>query len=125
MNKTSYMTQEGKKVIVPWEEYQRLSTAMDDVVRAREELAKDSKERGFYVDTTMIFTDYGTVCSPLYRTKNLINIVSKDEVLEAAQKEIDRLSTLAESLSRQLDEKERTIERLKSRRLLARIFNIK
>ena len=73
----------------------------------------------------MIFTNYGTVCSSLHQTKNLINIVSKDEVLEAAQKEIDRLSALAESLSGQLDEKERTIERLKCIRLIARIFNIK
>jgi hypothetical protein len=113
------MEQEEKKVILPWDEYQELLKEGEALEIAKEELEKDCKERGLYVEFNAYF--YEQFYSLLEKCINpRLSIVSKDAVLEAAAKEIDRLSNLAKSIE---EEKNEEIARLKNRNLWERIFN--
>ena len=113
------MEQEKKKVILPWDEYQELLKEGEALKLAKEELEKDCKERGLYVQYNAYFYEQ---FYPLLekRISPRLNIVSKDAVLGAAAKEIDRLSNLAKSIE---EEKNKEIARLKNRKLWERIIN--
>ena len=117
------MEQEEKKVILPWDEYQGLLKDSEALIDAKEELRKDCKERGFYVETKLVFYNGSFYEGPLQDLNPRLSITSKDETLEAAQEEIERLSKNAKRLSEQLEEKERAIEHLKCRNLWKRILN--
>lgn len=113
------MEQDGKKVLVPWDEYQELLMEGEALKLAKEELEKDCKERGLYVQYSLYF--YEELYPLLEKRINpRLSIVSKDAVLEAAAKEIDRLSNLAKSIE---EEKNEEIARLKNRNLWQRIIN--
>lgn len=104
---------EENKVILPMSEYEELKRCREDMRAAIEELKKDCKERGFYVEYKLIFNDYRNPC-PFDVSR--INIISKDDVLNAAADEIERLS-------RGIKEKDDEINRLLGRSLWRRILN--
>jgi len=123
------MEQDEKKVLVPWDEYQELLKEGEALKIAKEELEKDCKERGLYVQYNVYFYEqlYPLLekhINPLLEKyiNPRLSIVSKDAVLEAAAKEIDRLSNLTKSIEK---EKNEEIARLKNRSLWERIFNKK
>ena len=113
------MEDNTKKVILSWDEYQDLLKDGEALKLAKEELEKDCKERGLYVENIAYF--YGEFYPlPEKRLNPRLNIYSKDTVLEAAAKEMDRISNLAKSIE---EEKNKEIARLKNRNLWQRIFN--
>lgn len=112
------MEQDGKKVLVPWDEYQDLLKDSEALKEAKEELKRDCKERGLYVETTLYWPRYDSFDERLLRSR--LDIFCKDEVLELAQKEMDRISLAAKDM---VEEKERTIDRLLKRNLWQRIIN--
>ena len=116
-------TTEEKKVLVPWDEYQGLLKDGEALKDAREELKKDCKERGLYVETKLTIYYGNFLDGPLQDINSRLSIVSKDEVLKAAQEEIDRITLIAKNLKEQVEEMEKTIDRLMKRNLWQKIFN--
>lgn len=112
------MEDNTKKVILSWDEYQDLLKDGEALKLAKEELEKDCKERGLYVENIMYFYEQLTFFERSINPR--LNIYSKDTVLEIAANEIDRLSNLVKSI---VEEKNKEIARLKSRNLWQRIFN--
>ena len=119
------MEQDKKKVLVPWDEYQELLKDGEALKEAREELKKDCKERGLYVETKLVVYSGGLFDGPLQDIDPRINIASKDEVLKAAQEEMDKIALQAKYLDGRVKELEKTIDHLKNRNLWGRIFNKK
>ena len=117
------MEQEEKKVILPWDEYQGLLKDGDALKEVREELKKDCEERGLYVETKTVFYQGGFFDGPLQDLNPRISIASKDEVLKAAQEEIDRMTLVAKNLNGQVKEMEKTVNHLMKRNLWQRIIN--
>lgn len=114
------MEQEGKKVILPWDEYQGLLDDREALKEAREELRKDCKERGLYVETKIIFDKDNLLSDPLVCVSPRTNIISKDEALKVAQQEVDRIARSAKTI---IEAQNRRINRLINRNLWNRIFN--
>lgn len=119
------MEQEGKKVILPWDEYQGLLKDSETLKEAREELKRDCEERGLYVETKFVVYYGGFHDGPLQDINPRLGIASKDETLKAAQEEIDRMALVAKNLKERVEEMEKTIDRLTNRNLWQRIFNKK
>ena len=119
------MGQEEKKVILPWDEYQDLLKDGKALEVVREELKKDCKERGLYVETKAAVYSGGFYDGPLQDINPRINIASKDETLKAAQDEIDRMALVAKNFKERVNQLEKTVNRLKNRNLWDRIFNKK
>lgn len=114
------MEQEEKKVILPWDEYQELLDDRKALKEAREELKKDCKERGLYMETKIIFDKDGFLNNPLECVSPRTNIISKDEALKAAQKEVDRIAHSAKTI---IEAQDKRINRLINRNLWNRIIN--
>lgn len=115
---------EQKKVLVPWDEYQGLLKDSEALKKAREELKKDCKERGTYIEykiylSTENLIGISHICSDIPR----LSIISKEESLKKAQNEIDRLSKMVKNIKDIAEQHEKTIDRLRNRNLLERIFN--
>lgn len=110
------MEQDGKKVILPWEEYQGLLDDREALKEAREELKKDCKERGLYVVNQVVFSSLYDIWPTDEYLSPRLSLISRETALQAAQKEIDRLSVAAKDL---LDEN----RRLRGRNLWQRIIN--
>lgn len=117
--KKKYMEEkEQKKVLVPWDEYQELLKDSKDLKEAIEELKKDCKERGTYIEYK-IYLGISHICSDIPR----LSIISKEESLKKAQNEIDRLSAMVKNFKDIAEQHEKTIDRLRNRNLWERIFN--
>ena len=115
---------EQKKVIVPWEEYQGLLKDSESLKEAREELKKDCKERGTYMEYKIFLSaDNLTGISHVLEDSARISIISKEESLKKAQDEIDRLLALVKNVKDIAEQHEKTIDRLRNRNLWERIFN--
>ncbi len=119
------MEQDGKKVILPWDEYQGLLKDSEALKEAREELKRDCEERGLYVETKFVVYQGGFFDGPLQDINPLLGIASKDETLKAAQEEIDRMALVAKNFKEQVEEMKKTIDCLTKRNLWQRIFNKK
>ena len=119
------MEQEKKKVILPWDEYQELLEDGKALKVVREELKKDCEERGLYVETKTVVYYGGFYDGPLQDIDPRISIASKDEVLKAAQEEIDKIALQAKYLDGRVKELEKTVDHLMKRNLWQRIFNKK
>lgn len=119
------MEQEEKKVILPWDEYQGLLKDGEALKEARKELKRDCEERGLYVETKVVVYSGGFYDGPLQDIDPRISIASKDEVLKAAQEEIDKIALQAKYLDGRVKELEKTIDHLTKRNLWQRIFNKK
>ncbi len=117
------MEQEGKKVILPWDEYQGLIKDSEALKDAREELKRDCKERGLYVEAKAVVYSGGFFDGPLQDIDPRISIASKDEVLKAAQEEMDKIALQAKYLDGRVKELEKTVVHLTKRNLWQRIFN--
>ena len=119
------MEQEEKKVILPWDEYQGLLKDGEALKEVREELKRDCEERGLYVETKVVVYSGGFFDGPLQDIDPRISIASKDEVLKAAQEEIDKIALQAKYLDERVKQLEKTVDHLKNRNILDRIFNKK
>jgi hypothetical protein len=119
------MEQEEKKVILPWDEYQGLLKDSEALKEAREELKKDCKERGLYVETKAVVYSGGFFDGPLQDIDPRISIAGKDEVLKAAQEEMDKIALQAKYLDGRVKELEKTVVHLTKRNLWQRIINKK
>lgn len=117
------MEKEGKKVILPLDEYQGLLKDSEALKEAREELKRDCEERGLYVETNLVVYSGSFFEGPLQDINPRLNIASKDEVLKAAQEEIDKIALLAKYLDRRVKELKEDIDRLTKRNLWQRIIN--
>ena len=117
-----------KTVTLPIEEYNELLRDQEDKNRLMRELEADAKERGFYVryitqcwrknDKYEWAADYEFV-----QDKNTIEIISKDKVLADAQKEIDRLTEVAQTLVCKNKSLTDAYDKLKNRGFFARLMN--
>jgi hypothetical protein len=119
------MEQDEKKVILPWDEYQRLLKDGEALKEVREELKRDCEERGLYVETKVVVYSGGFYDGPLQDIDPRISIASKDEVLKAAQEEMDKIALQAKYLDGRVKQLEKTVDHLKNRNLWDRIFNKK
>lgn len=119
------MEQDEKKVLVPWDEYQGLLKDSEALKEVREELKRDCEERGLYVETKLVIYSGDFFDGPLQDINPRISIASKDEVLKAAQEEMDKIALQAKYLDGRVKELEKTIDHLKNRNLWERIFNKK
>ena len=119
-----------RTVTLPIEEYNDLLQDQKDKKTLMEQLAADDEERGFLVrkvthvykidlDGAIPVEDYH-----YFPERNLLEIISKDEVLAEAQKENDRLSEVCEMYAEAKKKLEIENERLKSRGFFARLFNL-
>ena len=116
-----------KTVTLPIEEYEQLVQDQKDKQRLMRELEADVKERGFFVR-------YITQCwrkknkfgweddYEMVQDKNTIEIVSKDKVLADAQKEIDRLTEVAQTLACKNDTLTEAYDKLRNRGFWKRLF---
>lgn len=117
-----------KTVTLPIEEYEELVQDRKDKQRLMQELEADAKDRGFFVqlmnhvwekkDGGGLYEGYHYVTE-----KNTLKIVSKDKVLADAQKEIDRLTEVAQTLACRNETLNEAYDRLKSRGFFARLMN--
>ena len=117
-----------KTVTLPIEEYEELVQDQKDKRRLMEEMEANAKDRGFFVQ-------YITQCwekekkagwlkgYEMIREKNVLKIITKEEVMADAQKEIDRLSAFCEELVAKVDKLTQENNKLKSRGFFARLFN--
>ena len=119
------MEQDEKKVLVPWDEYQGLLKDGEALKEAREELMRDCEERGLYVERKVVVYSGGLFDGPLQDINPRLSIASKEEVLKAAQEEMDKIALQAKYLDGRVKELEKAIDRLKNRNLWDRIFNKK
>lgn len=118
-----------KKVLIPLDEYEELVRTKEDFKKLREEFEKDCEERGLYVKHELVFRPsilFG--CSTTEEVvKELaprLTIYTKDEVLQEAQKEMERISSLSEAFVRdKSEEAEAEVARIKKRNLWQRIWN--
>ena len=118
-----------KKVLIPLDEYEELVRTKEDFKMLREEFEKDCEERGLYVKHELVFRPsilFG--CSTTEEVvKELaprLTIYTKDEVLQEAQKEMERISSLSEAFVRdKSEEAEAEVARIKKRNLWQRIWN--
>lgn len=116
---------EQKRVLVPWDEYQELLKDSEALKEAKEELKRDCEERGLFVETKLTIYYGNFLDGPLQDINPHLSIASKDKTLKAAQEEIDRMALVAKNLKEQVEEMEKTIDRLTKRNLWQRIFNKK
>ena len=121
-----------KKALIPLDEYEELVRTKEDFKKLREEFEKDCKERGFYVKHELVFRPSILLgCSTTEEVvKELaprLTICTKDEVLQEAQKEMERISSLSEAFARdkseEADKAEAEVARIKKRNLWQRIWN--
>jgi len=117
-----------RTVTLPIEEYNDLLKDQADKKRLLEVLAKDAKDRGFLVQQIVHMwrrhadgweSEYENV-----REKETIRIISRDEVLADAQKEIERLSLLCQEYSAKIARLANENFDLRHRGFFARLFNI-
>ena len=100
----------------------------EDKHRLMRELEADAKDRGFFVRyiTQCWRKDNKFGCEADYemiQDKNTIEIVSKDKVLADAQKEIDRLTDVAQTLACKNETLTNAYDKLKNRGFFARLMN--
>ena len=117
------MESDGKKVILPWEEYQGLLDDREALKEAREELRKDCEERGLYVETKFVVYSGVFFDGPLQDINPRLGIASKDEAFKAAQEEIDKIALQAKYLDGRVKQLEKTVNRLTKRNLWQRVIN--
>ena len=117
------MEQDKKKVLVPWDEYQGLLEDGKALEVVREELKKDCEERGLYVETKLVVYSGDFFDGPLQDINPRISIASKDEVLKAAQEEMDKIALQAKYLDGRVKQLEKTVDHLTKRNLWQRIIN--
>lgn len=115
-----------KTVTLPIEEYNELVQDQKDKQRLMRELEADAKERGFFVKKVQHMYEmkiYGCTHYAEIEEKGRLMIISKDDVLADAQKEIDRLSAFSEKLAAKVDKLTKENVRLKCRGFWKRLFN--
>lgn len=119
-----------RTVTLPFEEYNDLLKDQQDKQKLMEQLAAEAKDKGFLVQqiTSVCKKDADGDWIEDYKyltEKSTLKIFSQEEVLKAAQEEIDRLSAISYKFARMVDYLTDEIDRLKHRGLFARLFNLK
>lgn len=117
------MEQDGKKVILPLDEYQGLLKDSEALKEVREELKRYCEERGLYVERKLVIYSGVFFDGPLQDINPRLNIASKDEVFKAAQEEMDKIALQAKYLDGRVKELKEDIDHLTKRNLWQRIIN--
>ena len=115
-----------KKVLISLAEYEELVQTKEDFKKLREEFEKDCKKRGLYVKHELVFRPsiiFGcsTTDEVVKELAPRLTIYTKDEALQEAQKEMERISA---TYNNALLEKDKEIEKIMNRSLFERIFNV-
>lgn len=116
-----------KAVTLSLEEYNELLQDQKDKQRLIEEREKEASEKGYLVIKNLIFSseDIARYDRLLYYNGgNNIEIYTKDEVVEAANKEVQAAIESFHNIREKCDKLEKEYKALKKRNLLQRIFNI-
>ena len=116
------MEQDKKKVLVPWDEYQGLLKDSEALKEVREELKRDCEERGLYVESKLVVYSGCFFDGPLQDINPRISIASKDEVLKAAQEEMDKIALQAKYLDGRVKELKDDKNSITKRNQWQRIF---
>ena len=98
----------------------------EDMKRLKRELEADTKERGFYVQQMTHMYDkkiYGYEHFAEIEEKSRVMIISKDDVLDQAQKELLRLEKMCEEQSAKIKKLTRENNALRCRGFFARLLN--
>lgn len=87
---------DDKKVLIPLEEYNSLLEDKEAYRKIAEELKKDCKERGLYVDITLDLYAYDSFIRNYEEAgfEPRFRVISNDAALNLANEEIERLSKL-------------------------------
>lgn len=115
-----------KTVTLPIDEYNELLQDQNDKKRLKRELEADAKDRGYYVQKMTHMYDqkiYECTHFAEIEEKSRVMIISKDDVLAKAQKELDRLEKMCEEQSTKIKKLERENLALRCRGFWARVFN--
>ena len=121
-----------KKVLIPLDEYEELVQTKEDFKKLREEFEKDCEERGLYVKHELVFRPsilfgYPSTDEAVKALAPRLTIYTKDEALQEAKKEMERISSLSATLVRDKSEEaakaEAEVTRIKKRNLWQRIWN--
>lgn len=111
---------DDKKVLIPLEEYENLLKDKEAYVKIDEELKKDCKDRGLYIEVTVDLYGYDSYHEELGLDPR-VKIISKDTALEAAAGEIDRLSNLLRTERRYSKNMEDKVRLMSTRNLWQRL----
>ena len=113
-----------KTVTLPLEEYDELLQDQKDKQRLIEVLEADAKERGFIVqEVTHVWDNPWSICYKDIAEKSKVKIISRDEVLDKAQKELERLEQLSTEQAGKIDKLTAQINILQNRGFFARLLN--
>lgn len=113
-----------KKVLIPLEEYEDLiknEKALDEI---QKELEKDCEERKLFVKVSFTFYDYNDFEKKYFQDPR-VTLITKDDALEVASKEIERLSEANKVLVDKNKSLKSAIEAIGNRNLFQRILNKK
>lgn len=116
-----------KTVTLSLEEYNQLLQDQKDKQRLIEEKEKEASEKGYLVIRKLVFSseDIARYDRLLYYNGgNNIEIYTKDEVVEAANREIQAVMESFHNIRKKCDKLEKECKALKKRNLLQCIFNI-
>ena len=111
-----------RTVTIELEEYNELLQDKKDKERLIKELEADAEARGFYVKKIFHVCVMGDNDYSLPKEVAALTILSKEEVLAEAQKEIDRLSKLSKMLSEKVELLTNKNEKLKGKRYFTKLF---
>ena len=116
-----------KAVTLSLEEYNQLLQDQKDKQRLLDEMEKEASEKGYLVVKNLVFSseDIARYDRLLYYNGgNNIEIYTKDEVVEAANREVKAAMESFHDIRKKCDKLEKECKALKKRNLLQRIFNI-
>ena len=116
-----------KAVTLSLEEYNELLQDQKDKQRLIEEREKEASEKGYLVVKNLIVSSEDTARYArllYYNGGNNIEIYTKDEVVELANREVKAAIESFHDIRKKCDKLEKECKALKKRNLLQRIFNI-
>lgn len=111
-----------RTVTIELEEYNELLQDKKDKERLIKELEADVEARGFYVKKILYACVMGDNDYSLPKEVATLTILTKEEVLAEAQKEIDRLSKLSKMLSDKVEILTKENDKLKGKRFFTKLF---
>ena len=111
---------DDKKVLIPLEEYENLLKDNEAYSKIADELKKDCKDRGLYIEVTVDLYGYDSYHEKLGLDPR-VKIISKDAALEAAAGEIERLSKLLRAEKRYSKNMEDKVRLMSTRNVWQRL----
>lgn len=113
-----------KKVLIPLEEYENLVKNEKALGEIQKELEKDCEERKLFVRMSLSFYEWSDFEKKYFQDPR-VTLITKDDALELASKEIERLSEANKAIIDTNKSLKSAIEALENRNLFQRILNKK